>query len=173
MPDGSTFPSATAKPVLTWRRPVWLWGLIAIALGAGWPLLFLNRESGLAQLAAVLVGAALLSAFGAIAVAYRIRRPPSSRGQVIAFVLAAMAFWALAAPFVYAGLAGPPAADGQEPAAGLEIAGVKPAMAWVIAPLALAVGAPTALAAGLVFSALCFRRRSPDVLVARQIPEGM
>jgi hypothetical protein len=46
-------------------------------------------------------------------------------------------------------------------------------MAWAIAPLALAVGAPTALAAGLVFSALCFRRRSPDVLVARQIPEGM
>jgi hypothetical protein len=145
---------------------------MTVALGAGWPLLFLNRESGLAQLAAVLVAAALVSAFGALAIACGIGRPPRSRGQVIVYVLAATAFWALVAPFAYAALAGGPAAPGQEPAARFEIAGVKPAMAWAIAPLALAVAAPTALAAGFVLSALCFRKRSPDVLVARQIPEG-
>jgi hypothetical protein len=172
MSDGPTFEKATDKPALTWRRPIWLWGLTTFGLGAGWPLLFLNRESGLAQLAAVLVGAALLAAFCALAIAYRVGRPPRSRGQVIVYVLAATAVWALAAPFAYAALAEAPA-GGQEPVARFEIANIKPAMAWAIAPLALAVGAPTALAAALVFSTLCFRKRSPDVLVARQIPEGM
>jgi hypothetical protein len=153
---------ALAPPPLAWRRPVWLWALIALALSVAWPALFLRTEGGLAQFAAITVGAAFLLALAALAIAYRIGRPPKLRRHVIAYMVAAAAFCALVSPFAFLAILGALASSEHGgDVSGLEIAGLTPDMAWALAPLALAVGAPTAVVAGLALALLGFHKRPP------------
>jgi hypothetical protein len=179
MADGANFlntsEAATTHPRLTCRRPVWLWGAATFAIGAGWPLLFLSREGGFAQLAAVSVGSALLIAFASLAIAYRIGRPPRLRRHVVIYVLVATSLVALIAPFVYLGLLRMfPVPEGAPAGSDFQIAGIKAEMAWAVAPLSLAVGAPAALLAGLAYALIGFRKPAGiprDVLAARRTPQ--
>ncbi|MBI1188899.1 MAG: hypothetical protein GC206_16460 [Alphaproteobacteria bacterium] len=178
MADGSAFRPVDAEykqPPLVWRRPAWLWASLAFAIGVVWPLFFLSRDGGLAQLAAISVGAALLLAFGVIAIGDKIRRPPTLRRHIVIIVLACTGVVALFAPFVFVGLLGLLAgieSSLDEP--GLKIAGLSQSMAWALAPIAFLVGAPSAIAAALTLSILGFRREkpgAPGVLIARRAPE--
>lgn len=166
--------AALRPPPLAWRRPAWLWAAIVLAVSAAWPLIFLNGEGGWAQLAAMSVGATILLALAAIGVAYAIRQPPRQRRHVVIYVLAASVFVAILAPFAFVGLLGfLVTAERNGDAAAFEIAGLSGDMAWALAPLALLVGAPCALVAGLALSLLGFRKTKPappGVLIARQQP---
>jgi len=179
MPDGSAFrPPQDAqyhRPALVWRQPAWLWASLAFAIGVVWPLLFLSRDGGLAQLAAISVGAALLLSFGTIVIGEKLKRPPRMRRHIVIVVLACTGVVALFAPFVFVGLLGLLAgieSGSGEP--GLKIAGLSAGMAWALAPIAFLVGTPSALAAALTLSLLGFKREKPGaagVLVARRVPE--
>lgn len=178
MADGSAFRPADAeykRPPLTWRKPAWLWASLAFAIGVVWPLVFLSRDGGLAQLAAISVGAALLLSVGVIAIGAQIGRPPMLRRHVVIVVLICTGMVALLAPFVFVGLLGLLAgleSSLDEP--GLKIAGLSQGMAWALAPIAFLVGAPSAIAAALTLSILGFRREkpaTPGVLLARRAPE--
>jgi hypothetical protein len=148
-----------APPPLAWRRPAWLWLTLALALSVAWPVLFLKSEGGLAQFAAITAGAAFLIALIALSIAYAMRKPPLLRRHVIAYMVVAAAFCALVSPLAFIALLGALAQSeyGGE-ASGLEIAGLSPEMAWALAPLALAVGAPASVVAGLALAFLGFRK---------------
>ena len=152
-------PAAPAPTLLTWRQPAPVWFVLVLALSVAWPLLFLRNEGGWAQLAAICVAVALLVSLGSISAAAALGRPARQRRHVVIHVLAASGLAALLAPFAFTGLvgllAGVERGDGSS---GFEIAGVSPDMAWALAPLALAVGAPCALVAGLALSLIAFRK---------------
>ncbi|MGE0044586.1 MAG: hypothetical protein AB7J28_04010 [Hyphomonadaceae bacterium] len=164
--------AALQAPALTWRRPGWLWAGIVLILSVAWPLFFLRAEGGWGQFAAICVGASLLLALGAIGAAHAIGKPPRLRRHVVIYVMAASVAVAFIAPFVFMALLDfLVTAERNGDQAAFEIAGLSGNMAWALAPLALLVGSPCALVAGLALSLLGFRKTPatpPGVLIARR-----
>lgn len=190
MADGSAhhaFHVEAQAATLAWRRPAWAWALLTFTIGALWPLAFLSRENGLAQLAAISVGLALLLAFGALSLAIKLNRAPRLRRTIVIYVMAAAALIAIFIPFVFVGLDGllagmsntaDPTSTSAASDGGMRVAGIGVGMAWALAPLAFAVAAPSALAAGFALAFFGFRKErkpavqdGPDLIVARRVPE--
>ncbi|MBL8548846.1 MAG: hypothetical protein JNJ73_02595 [Hyphomonadaceae bacterium] len=146
-------------------------------MSLAWPALFLRSEGGVAQFATITAGAAFIVAILAIAVAYAIGRPPLQRRHVVAYMVIAAAFCALLSPLVFVCMIGFAAkAEYGGDASGFEVAGLSPDMAWALAPLALAAGAPTSIVAGLALSVLCFAKRraaSPPPTNMRRLDDGV
>jgi hypothetical protein len=160
MPSRPLDVQALAPPALAWRRPVWLWAPVAFAISVAWPALFLRSEGGLAQFAAITTGVAFVLAVVALALGYAIGRPPLQRRHVVAAMVIAAALCALLSPLAFIWLIGAVTETeygGQAP--GPEIAGLSPDMAWALAPLALAVGAPASVFAGLALALIGFEKR--------------
>jgi len=138
-------------PPLNWRRPAFLWTPLGLALGIGAPAAVFYDDPGIQRamlLAGIFVFAAVLTALGG---SWLLGRAPRARRTVVAYVVAAGAIAALVAPFAMAELLATTAPE--RPSI---------AMAMTMTPLALLIGLPSALAAGLVFSWIAMKPKDLD-----------
>jgi hypothetical protein len=142
-------------PPLTWRRPVFIWTPIALALAIGWPAGIFYADAGpqrLTLIAGATVFAIALITLGAM---WASGRPPRSRRIVVLHVVIAGALTLLLAPIVLGELMTFIAASTER--AGTLTFGMSLAMI----PLAIVIGLPITLVSGIMFAwvALSHRRK--------------
>lgn len=150
MPRAHLRPIPRRIPPLRWRRPVFLWTPLALALALGVPAWALGQEGGLAQ-AALVVGALVFAcALVSLGFAWSLGRPPRTWREAMLHLLTPGVIAILAAPFVYETLLHViAAAESDRP---LPQPGALPLSALVAtAPVALVIGLPAVLVSGLIF----------------------
>lgn len=138
-------------PPLMWRRPAFLWTPVALALAIGAPTAVFYDDPGV-QRAMFLAGVSVFTAALLIlGVAWAVGRAPRTRRDVVACVVTVGALAAFAAPFAMTELLA-------------AIAPERPslAMAMAMTPLALLIGLPSALLAGVVFAWTALKRKDLD-----------
>jgi hypothetical protein len=142
-------------PPLTWRRPVFIWTPIALAMAIGWPAALFYADGGpqrLTLIAGATVFAIALISLGAM---WATGRPPRSRRIVVLHVVMAGAITLLLAPIVVGELM-TFVAESTERAGTLTFS-----MSLAMIPLAIVLGLPITLVSGIVFAwvALSHRRK--------------
>ncbi|MES1198713.1 MAG: hypothetical protein ABUS48_01890 [Pseudomonadota bacterium] len=133
---------------LAWRRPAFLWTPIAVALAVGWPAYVLHEQNGFAALMLASGALGMALSLAALGGAWALGRPPRTRKTVVRNVTWTGAVIAAAAPFVLVNLLAPG-----------ELAKETP---FAMAPLALILGLPISLFAGIVFSMVALVKQAPD-----------
>ncbi len=149
-------------PALTWREPVWLWLPLAYVLAAGWPFVALEGGGGMAL--ALAIGVAITAALALVtSIGFREgARPLRARRDIVMLFLIYGAVSAVFAPTIVGYVSG-----------AIGTAGFTASMASSLWPLALIVGLPVALFAGLAFSLVLFVKppaRDPDMAVTETPP---
>jgi MFS family permease len=142
-------------PALRWREPAWLWLAVALALSVGWPVVALDAGFGLTLTIGFAVAFATGAALGTARAFQAAGRPPRARRDVVFMVLVYGALTAMVAPVLAASFSG---------AIGTQ--GYSWSMATAMWPLAIMLGAPVALFAGLAVSLVMFTKpppREPDL----------
>lgn len=153
-----------AKPIpqriapLIWRKPAFLWTPLALALAIGGPVAVFYNEPSLQRLAAVAGAAVFALALTTLGIGWAMGRAPRVRRIVVMHVLVAGAIVALVAPFVLIELLAL-VADTERSGAG---DGFTFAMSLAMAPLALVIGLPASLAAGIIFAWVALKRGDPS-----------
>ena len=135
-------------PPLSWRRPAFIWTPLALALAIGWPAALFYRDAGLQQLVLVAGASVFALALATLGASWALGRAPRARRIVVGHVVIAGALASLAAPFVLTQLLAI-VADYEHAGAGQRF--TLP-MSLALAPLALVLGLPVALASGIVFA---------------------
>jgi len=153
-------------PALAWRQPTLIWTPVALVLALGWPALALREEPGLAQMALTAGAGAFALCLLSLGAAWIARRPPRARRTVVEHMVIAGLIASAAAPLVFLFVLEALARSEQADAPGLTAS-----MAYAMTPLAIMLGLPVALFAGLVFSWVALvkppRRRPGDAPAAR------
>ena len=138
-------------PPLQWRKPALLWTPLALALALGGAYAGFGAQGALAN--AVLITGAFTFALAltTLGAAWYFGRAPRSHREVVLHVLAAGLAVALAAPVLLTQLL----AAAAEQAAGQAFS---LPMALSVTPLAIVLGLPVAMLAGIVFSLIALER---------------
>lgn len=149
-------------PALIWREPVWLWLPLAYVLSAGWPFVVLDGGGGMAL--ALAIGVAITAALAIVtAIGFgEGERPLRARRDLVMLFLIYGAVSAVIAPTIVGYVTG-----------AIGTSGFDAGMAASLWPLALMVGLPVALFAGLAFSAVLFVKppaRDPDLAITETPP---
>lgn len=139
---------------LTWRKPAFVWTPLALALAIGGPAAVFYNEPALQRLAGVAGAAVFALALITLGASWIMGRAPRARRIVVQHVVIAGAIVALVAPFVLVELLAL-VADYERQGAG---EGFTFAMSLAMAPLALVIGLPASLAAGIVFAWVALKR---------------
>lgn len=146
-------------PPLEWRWPMTLWIGVSLILAIGWPLAVLRPGFGVGLAIAAVVALTCASALTALGGMMAAGAAPRARRDVVLITLGFGALFSLATPIaagIFSGAIGTP--------------GFTWGMAAGLWPLALTIGLPGALFAGLVLAFIAFRKpeqSEPDVLIAR------
>jgi len=125
---------------LAWRRPAALWTPVALALAVGWPAYALHEQTGFAALMFGAGAIGMTLSLAALGGAWALGRPPRTRKSVIRNITWTGAVIAAAAPFLLVNLPG------------AHVDGLARETPFAMAPLALLLGLPISLFAGVVFS---------------------
>ena len=133
---------------LAWRRPALLWTPIAIALAVGWPTYALHEQTGFAALMLGSGATGMTLSLAALGGAWALGRPPRTRKTVIRNITWTGAVIAAAAPFLLVNLLAAGAVAKETP--------------FAMAPLALILGLPISLYAGIVFSMVALVKQAPE-----------
>jgi MFS family permease len=145
-------------PPLRWRRPVLVWGPLAVVLALGWPALVLIADGGLLYFMLIVGALGFALALVSLGAAWLIGRAPKARRVVMAHVVAACALAALLAAPAFSWLL---ETLSDYEGLGRKI-GIAPEASFALAPLALTLGLPAALFAGAVFSIVAFVKPAPE-----------
>lgn len=140
---------------LTWRKPVFIWTPIGLALAVGWPAGLFYNDAGPQRLM-LLAGATVFAiALITLGVTWAMGRAPRSRRIVVLHVVSAGAVTLLLAPIVL-GQVLALVAETTERAGTLTFE-----MSLAMIPLAIVVGLPIMLVSGIAFAwvALAHQRR--------------
>lgn len=146
-------------PPLTWRRPVFIWTPIALALAIGWPMALFYTDAGFQRLTIIGGAAVFALALISLCVTWVMGRAPRSRRIVVLHVVIAGAITMLLAPIVLGKLL-ELVADSTERAGTLTFE-----MSLAMIPLAIVVGLPIMLVSGIVFAWIALTRARPDELL--------
>jgi len=132
-------------PPLEWRKPVFIWTPIALALAIGGPAALFANDVALQRLTLVAGAVVFALALLTLGASWAFGRAPRTRRVVVLHVLFAGVLAALVAPFVLTELLAL--------LAGGERAGnFSASMSMALTPLALVLGLPMAFISGTVFA---------------------
>jgi len=139
---------------LSWRKPAFVWTPLALALAIGGPVAVFYGDESMQRLAGVLGAAVFALALTTLGASWMMGRAPRTRRSVVLHVVLAGAIVGLLAPFVLIEMLAMVANYEREGAG----AGFTFAMSLAMAPLALVIGLPASLAAGIVFAWVALKR---------------
>ena len=139
---------------LTWRKPVFLWTPLALALAIGWPAALFANDPGPQRVALVSGFVVFALALITLGASWALGQAPRARRVVVLHVVLAGAIAALVAPFVLTELLAL-VADYEREGGGANFSFT---MSLAMAPLALLLGLPIALISGIVFAWVALAR---------------
>jgi hypothetical protein len=134
---------------LAWRAPAFVWTPLALALAIGWPAGLFYQEPTLQRLALIAGAIVFALALVTLGASWAIGRAPRARRVVVLHVVLAAVATALVAPFALTKLLTVVAGDG---------AGLTPAMALAMTPLALLLGLPVMLVSAMLFAWIALKQ---------------
>jgi hypothetical protein len=146
-------------PPLTWRKPVFIWTPLALALAIGWPAGLFYNDSGPQRLMLIAGATVFAIALITLGVTWAMGRAPRSRRIVVLHVVIAGAITMLLAPIVLGQLLAL-IAESTERAGTLTIE-----MSLAMIPLAIVVGLPIMLVSGIAFAWVALARQRRDELL--------
>ena len=146
-------------PPLTWRKPVFIWTPIALAMAIGWPAGLFHTDGGPQRLAIVAGATVFAIALISLGAMWAAGRPPRSRRVVVLHVVMAGAITMVLAPIVVGELM-TLIADTTERAGTLTFG-----MSLAMIPLAIVLGLPITLVSGIVFAWLALSHRRQHELL--------
>jgi len=139
---------------LAWRKPVFIWTPLALAAAIGLPPLLLRNDEGLYQFALIAGAAVFALALTSLGAAWVFGRAPRTRREVVGHVVIAGLIAALTGPLVLTRVLAAVAEYEREGAGAVFDAG----MSASVTPLALVIGLPAALIAGIIFAVIALAR---------------
>jgi hypothetical protein len=146
-------------PPLTWRKPVFIWTPLSLALAIGWPAALFYTDTGPQRLALIAGAAVFAVALITLGAMWAVGRAPRSRRIVVLHVVVAGAITMLSAPIVVGEIM-TFVADSTERAGTLTVG-----MSLAMIPLAIVVGLPITLVSGIVFAWVALARQRPHELL--------
>ena len=150
-------------PSLRWRKPVVIWTPIALALALGWPAYFVRDAPALMNTMLGAGAGALFIALGTTIVSFAFDRAPRTRRDIIVRTIWSGVAAAALTPLGYNVLVWA-MRGASDPRPWIDVA------ALAATPLALLIGGPIALFAGLVFSFVAFVK--PERMSWKQAAAG-
>jgi len=146
-------------PPLTWRKPVFIWTPIALAMAIGWPAALFYTDSGPQRLALFAGSAVFALALLTLGAMWAFGRAPRSRRVVVVHVVIAGAITFLLAPIVLGELLAL-VAETTERHGTLTFG-----MSLAMVPLAIVLGLPITLVSGIVFAWVALAHQRPHELL--------
>ncbi len=146
-------------PPLTWRKPVFIWTPLALALAIGWPAALFYNDAGPQRLMIIAGAAVFAIALISLGVTWAMGRAPRSRRIVVLHVVTAGAITLLLTPIVLGKLL-TLVAESTERAGTLTFE-----MSLAMIPLAIVVGLPIMLVSGIVFAWIALAHARPHELL--------
>ena len=144
---------------LTWRKPVFIWTPIALAVAIGWPAALFYNDAGPQRLMLIAGATVFAIALITLGVTWAMGRAPRSRRIVVLHIVIAGAITMLLAPIVLGQLLAL-VAESTDRAGTLTIE-----MSLAMIPLAIVVGLPIMLVSGIAFAWVALARQRRDELL--------